>query len=408
MLTKIKRAMIVSGVIPALVSGIGIFSSCTPAQAQSVAGGFDVAPAKTKRNNASPSASSVPTVVSKNAVSFGLAVRRTMPTETRVLWNGKLSYLMGVNYAWWNYGTDFGTGGWGKFTDWTNINSHFAAMNFQGVRVVRWLVFADCRYSPEFNANGNVSGLDASVMTDLDHALQIAADNNVYLMLNVLDGSAWSGGWDDGYVQSGGHAAMVTDPAVQQSFLDNALKPLLQHVAASPYAKRVMAYDIVNEPESNIAGYWGGTNLPASSVQTFVRRAASYIHQYGGGAYATVGSATPYYTGTWKNLGLDFYQVHYYPWMDFGNGAGSGLPTAASLNLDKPVIVGEYATADASYGQNDTAPLSAKWYLDSIYNKGYAGGFAWSLFVSDSATNWGAFQPVFTPWAQSHAKFIGP
>ena len=42
------------------------------------------------------------------------------------------------------------------------------------------------------------------------------------------------------------HAALVTDPTVQQSFLDNALRPLLQHVAASSYKDYVLAYDIMN------------------------------------------------------------------------------------------------------------------------------------------------------------------
>src|SRR5206468_12962391 len=31
----------------------------------------------------------------------------------------------------------------------------------------------------------------------------------------------------------------------------------------------------------------------------------------------------------------------------------------------------------------DTTPLSAEWYLDSIYAKGYAGALAWSLVVGD-------------------------
>ena len=148
--------------------------------------------------------------------------------------------------------------------------------------------------------------------------------------------------------------------------------------------------------------------MQAAQVQTFVQNCASYIHTYGGGGYATVGSATPYYVSTWKNLGLDFYQLHYYPWMDFSNGAGSGLPTYASLNLDKPCIVGEYPTNDVSYTIGDTTPLSAQWYLDSMYSKGYAGSLGWSYYISDSASNWSSFQPVFTNWAGLYSLYIGP
>jgi hypothetical protein len=331
----------------------------------------------------------------------------TAPGST-IPWNGSDTYLLGVNYAWWNYGTDFGTGGWGKYTDWNAVAGHFAAMKTQGARVVRWWLFGDGRYAPDFSADGSVSGLDANVLPDIDRALQIAADNDLYLMFVVVDGGMWGGASYSGSVQMGGHGALITSAAAQQSFLDNALRPVLQRVAASPNAKRVLAWDIVNEPESQMAGYWGGVNLDPAAVKTFVQRSAAYVHQYGGGAYATVGSATPYYVGTWKGLGLDFYQFHYYPWMDFSNGAGSGLPTYASLNLDRPCVVGEFPTNDASYGPSDTAPLSARWYLDSVYAKGYAGALAWSTNVGDSATNWSAFQPVFTSWAQAYSLFVGP
>jgi len=343
-----------------------------------------------------------------STVNFGLNANIASGPGSTILWNGRSTYLLGANYAWYNYGTDFGTGGWGKYTDWTSISNGFVALKAQGAHVVRYWVFADGRYSPEFNADGTVAGLDSSVLPDIDQVLQLANANGLYLLLTVIDGSMWSNASFSGPVQMGGHSAIVTNTAAQQTFLDNALKPMLQHIAASPYKNNVLGYDIVNEPEANMSGYWGGVNLAASQVQTFVQNCAAYIHTYGGGGYATVGSATPYYVGTWKNLGLDFYQIHYYPWMDFSNGAGSGLPTYASLGLDKPCIVGEYATADADYVIGSTAPLSAQWYLDSAYNKGYAGSLGWSYFVPDSASNWPAFQPVFSNWANVYAPYTGP
>ena len=356
------------------------------------------------------SASTTVSVANGSSVTVNFTVRPAIATGpgSTILWNGSSSYLLGANYAWYNYGTDFGTGDWGKYTDWTAVGNGFAALNSQGARVVRYWVFADGRYSPEFNSDGTVSGLDGSVLSDVDHILQIAANTNTYLVLTVIDGSIWSNASFSGSVQMGGHSALITSAVAQQTFLDNALKPLLQHIAASSYKNRVLGYDIVNEPEANMSGYWGGTNLQASQVQTFVKNCATYIHTYGSGSYATVGSATPYYVSTWKNLGLDFYQLHYYPWMDFNNGAGSGLPTYASLGLDKPCIVGEFPTADADYTLGSTNPLSAQWYLDSAYGKGYAGSLGWSFAVGDSATNWASFQPVFSNWSSTHSSFIGP
>ncbi len=259
------------------------------------------------------------------------------PTNT-IAWNGGNWYLAGNNYAWWNYGTDFGTGGFGKYTNFTQINSDFATMHSQHVTTSRWFVFADGRYSPEFDGSGNVTGLDSQFFSDIDTALQIAHNNNVYLILNLADFLMWTGPRTSGTVSGGGHASMVTNAAVQQSYLENAVKPLLLHIAASPYKNNVLAYDIINEPEYTISEITGG-GLPLAQVQTFVKNCATYIHQYSGGAYATLGSGTPQWVGYWKGLGLDFYQLHYYPNFD-GNGPGSGLPPYASLGSGQALHCG--------------------------------------------------------------------
>lgn len=253
-----------------------------------------------------------------------------------------------------------------------------------------------------------VAGLDGSFLADIDRALAIAASRRVYIVFSVMDNIMWAPASYSGTVQMGGRPEIITDPSVRQSFFDNALRPLLQHIAASPHRNIVLAYDIVSEPEKQMRGYWGGIGLEPASVQEFVRIAASYIHAYGGGAYATVDSAMPAYTATWKNLGLDFYQFHYYPWMDFGGAAGSGLPAYASLGLDRPAVVSEFQTVNPSYAQGDATPLSAQWYLDTIYKYGYAGALAWSYRAGDVVSNWSAFRPVFSVWAQKYAAYTGP
>ena len=177
---------------------------------------------------------------------------------------------------------------------------------------------------------------------------------------------------------------------------------MLQHVAGSPYRSSVLGYDIVNEPDFSVKELNNGA-FTLAQTRTFVQNCASYIHQYGGGGYATMGSAKSWWVGSWKGLGLDFYQYHWYP--PFGDGA---LPTYASLNLDKPCIIGEFPTEDASYGVGDTNAQSAQWYLDTIYNQGYAGALAWGYTNMDGQSNWASFQPVYTTWAQMHMLFVGP
>ena len=317
-------------------------------------------------------------------------------------------YVLGFNFPWWNYGTDFGTGGWGKYTNWDDAQAEFNYLHGDGLRAARWYVFCDGRYSPDFNPDGTVSGLDSSFFADIDRALKIAARSHIYLMLTLTEPAMFNPASTVNGVQLFGHAGVLTDAATQQSYLDKALKPLVRHIAASPYRSSVFAYDIMSEPEGAMAGYWGGANVDTPTMQTFVQRCAATIHANGGGIPATVGSAQPMWVHLWQNLGLDFYEVHYYPGMDGSGDPGSGLPPCAALNLDKPCIVGEFPSAVDSYGLNDTTPRSARWYLDTIHDRGYAGAMVWSVRNADGASNWPTFQPVMVNWAQLHQAELGP
>ena len=59
-------------------------------------------------------------LASTATVNFSLTAAVITGPGSTIAWNGNSTYLFGVNYAWYNYGTDFGTGAWGKYTDWTS------------------------------------------------------------------------------------------------------------------------------------------------------------------------------------------------------------------------------------------------------------------------------------------------
>ena len=336
------------------------------------------------------------------AATDGDAASHEAGTNT-IAWNGGNFYLYGINYPWLTIGTDFGNGGFGHLANPTQVQSDMTTFAGQGGHFLRWWLWVDGRYDPLFASNGQVTGFDSQFFSDLDTELQSLADNHVYLDLTLLDTSALDAAQTVNGVQEGGHAGLVTDATIQQSFLDNAVKPLLQHIAASSYKDYVVAYDIMNEPERLLPGGWGPSAdfVTVSQMQTFVKNCATYIHDYGAGALATVGSAAK----TWMGLGLDFYCAHY----NSGPGQPSGLtppPPYASLGLDKPCVVEEFATADVSFGLTDTTQWSAEWWLDTIYNEGYAGAVGWAWH--DAAGNWASFQPVFTAWGAAHASVVGP
>lgn len=329
------------------------------------------------------------------------------PVNNRISWNGIDSYLTGANFPWLNYGTDFGTGAWGKTTDWTHAATLFQTMHSDKINVTRWFVFADGRYSPEFvnpATDSAVTGLDGQFFADVDRMLQIAHDNNIYLIPCLVDFHMFNTRVSSAGVYGGGHYSVFGTPAIRQTYLDNALKPLLQHIAASPYKNYVLAYDIINEPEWNVAGLGAGSNaFPIATMQTFITECANYIHLYGGGAYATAGTAQFKWLYASKNCGLDFYEPHWYP-----KNSGESLPAYASLGLDKPAIVGEFPATANDYVIGSTAPYSAQWYLDSIYNAGYAGEMAWSFRGVDAQGNWPGCLPVYLNWVNTHAAITGP
>jgi hypothetical protein len=330
------------------------------------------------------------------------------------------TFYAGINYPWNAYAADFGEGGFGHLSDPSLFASDFAAFNSQGIRVARWWIFGDGRYCPVFNPDGTTVGLNSGFIADLDQVLQIAANNNIYLLLTLIDFTMFNTASFSGGVQQGGHDDIIKNTVHRLSFMDNALKPLLQHIAASPHKNIVLGYDIINEPEDQIAGGYNGASFfegPAqfalADVQAFVQMAASYIHTYSGGGLATLGSAMPIWTPLWIGLGLDFHQAHYYDWMDL-SGPGSGLPVVSEItgdlgiHLDAPCMLGEFATKGTgeTYGLDDTAVHSARWYLDTILAKGYIGALPWSLRAGDTATDWASFQPVFTNWVQLHPLII--
>ncbi len=318
-------------------------------------------------------------------------------------WNGGSSYLYGINYPWLTYGADSATAR-GATSRTPRGQVGHGHVRGPGRPLLRWWVWVDGRYDPLFDSSGQVTGFDPPFFSDLDTELQYVANNHIYLDLTLFDTSVLDAAQVVNGAQEGGHAALVTDTTVQQSFLDNALKPLLQHIAASAYKDYVLAYDIMNEPERLLPGGWGPSAdfVTVSQMQTFVKNSASYIHTYGGGALATVGSAAT----TWMGQGLRFL-LRALQRADRGSRAEcTPPPPYASLGLDKPCVVEEFTTADVSFGLDDTAEWSAEWWLNTIYDQGYAGAIGWAWH--DSAGNWSSFQPVFTAWGAAHSNVVGP
>src|SRR5262249_10202033 len=156
---------------------------------------------------------------------------------------------------------------------------------------------------------GRVSGLQPSVLPNFDDMLTLASAQNIYLIPVLLDTTLTD-------VSSGApRRTLITDPAVRQSYLDNALKPLLQRYGTHP---NIQAWSIINEPDWSTAGVHQDSqhvSIPYTTMQDFIRQNAQYIHTYATQAATLDGGGLPW-LNKWAGLGLDLYLVHWYPWID--------------------------------------------------------------------------------------------
>lgn len=291
------------------------------------------------------------------------------------------------------------TGGdsmWFDFEGPSVAENDFQEMARQGIRVVRWFVFADGTASPEFDQSGMVTGFDPYFYDDMDAALEAAREKGIYLVLSLFDFYLCDTARIEDGVQLGGHSDLITDPAKGQSFIDRALKPMLARYGAEA---QILAWEIINEPEWAMAipgGQSVGHPVSQEAMQDFVRLIAQTIKESAASQLVTVGSASRKWLGLWKNTGLDFYQYHYYDWME---GETPFDVPFEQLGLDKPCILGEFPTA--------LSAISTAGYLEKAWSNGLAGALGWSYRGADEFSvpreQFSALvAPSFRQWRQAH------
>jgi hypothetical protein len=309
---------------------------------------------------------------------------------------GAPAFWAGVNYP-WKTGQDFGTGAWGHSgvsdpTTYREIDADFANMAAEGVRVVKWRIFSDGRYGVQFDTDGKVTGVDDFFLKDVDAALEIAQRHDMYLVFTLFSSGLWTANCQSAGVQLGGHADWLTDASNRQSLIDNAVIPLLDRAAASD---RVLAYEIIAEPE------WGIQELneqqdvrikvPLASTRDFVGQVTQAIHQHGH-SLATVESNRFSNMTNWQHLGLDYYSFSWYDWLEPYEPLNTA---AASANLDRPIVVGEYPAGGSAY-------YDVPQILDLASSLGYAGAFGWSYWSGDNISHWRDVAPTFSTWIAQH------
>jgi len=289
--------------------------------------------------------------------------------------------VVGVNYPWRNYGSDFGANAWGHLglsrpenrahvaRDFGLIAGAFGAFS---TRIVRFFLFADGRASPLFDASGNVAGLDPLFFEDLDALFALAEDSGLLLLPVLLDFHWCKHGGTVNEVRLAGRSNVIREVAKAKTFLERAVAPLVSRYAARD---SVYAWEIINEPEwvtRGMTGFWRGTGdrVQASQMVDFVGLCADRIHTLADDP-VTVGSAGIGYLKHWADVGLDLYQAHWYP----GWRNPFPWPPVAALPVDGPVLIGEVPTKKTAVAPGQ--------YLEAAREGGYEGVLFWSYGATD-------------------------
>jgi hypothetical protein len=314
-------------------------------------------------------------------------------------------FLLGYNYPWLHYSYDFGpNNGGNNIGDYATIDGQFADMHDNaGVRVTRWFVFNDFSQAPLVDSTtGMVTGLPANFFQNMDDALAIAKAHNIYLELELIDGTTLLATSNANATRN---SKVVTDATVRQSYFDNAVKPILQRYAGN---SQVIAWSTWNEPDYQTTDVACGTSflcVPYADMQTFMSTFTAYVHTYAPGALATINNGPMHFTHYWTGLGFDFYSPHWYNWMNqYWPDTDPFTTTAASHNLDKPIVLSELPSATA---QGYTVNIANM--LDTLNANGYAGALFWSRNSGDSVdsvSSYAGTKATINSWTQVHSTEV--
>ncbi|KAK8400514.1 hypothetical protein O3P69_003286 [Scylla paramamosain] len=328
---------------------------------------------------------------------------RLQVSGTNLVYNGEKVFLNGVNYAWNNYGYDFGNGGYsGTLEQWLR---DIGAAGGNSVRV--W-VHVEGYSTPEFNSDGYVVGCDRTGQFEDDvlRFLNAAKDNNILVVL-VL--------WNGAYLTNQPAINLIWDDSKLNSYIDNCLNRLMHKIKGHP---ALGAVEAVNEPEGSVkvegnseycydtsiigqsgAG-WTGKNIPMERYLRFIGRQNEAVRAVDPETLITLGSwgqfAQSDAFGNTRNhyrdeclnkaagggnAGLDFYQMHTYAWGSSWSPNAPFTVDAWNYNLDKPIVIGEYASVCAQSG--DSLPGLFRY----AYEHGYSGGWSWHYLASGECSD---------------------
>jgi uncharacterized repeat protein (TIGR02543 family) len=323
------------------------------------------------------------------------------PVANGLTWECRKRFALGTNWAWHNFAADFGgISAWNQSGVSQNASAYqndLAAMKAKKAGVIRWWMFPRFWSSGiSFDANDVPQGVGGSLIADVQEGLELAEQADAYLVLTLFSFDNFKPTAEESGIHTPGLQPMVLDASKRRKLLDNVIAPIAAAVEASPYRKRVLAWDMINEPEWAMTGpnpygndpFEAQSGLQAvthSQMVTFLNELAAALRAHSS-AQLTLGAAAIKWGTAWTHLDLDFYQLHYYDWVYEWYPYGTVTLQSQGLT-DKPVVMGEFPNAGLSAIPSKNLPArTASQFASDLLDHGYAGALSWSY--TDTSFPW--------------------
>jgi len=281
-------------------------------------------------------------------------------------------FFLGVNYPWANYAEDFGVGpsghrGLSLPDNLRKVAEEFARICDCGASVVRWFLFADGR-GGFLTEKGIPLRPDDFLFADVRAALDLAERNDLKVCFSLFD-YLWL---QDKTGKRAEHAneQVLQFAAGREAFLHRILIPMFREFREH---SALFAWEIANEPEWAIREFHRQptAKMHYADFRAFAEEIAQAVHEFAG-VPVTLGSASLAWVRAWSELGLDFYQAHYYPLQDPSGKSGLTRQLACMPPLDKPLWLGELPAAD-----DIASGYSMKRALTECHAAGLLGAAVW-------------------------------
>lgn len=304
----------------------------------------------------------------------------------RLTWRGQSWFASGANIPYFRWRCDFGCRANGGVLGRTNtIDRSFRRWSRNGVKVVRWYVFPGDAWQIRRGAgDAPLAVRTGKVYPDLDRAVRLAADNDIYLDLVLFsDLRSLPATW-------------MSD-AAQREQLADAVGPMFARYRRSGH---VLSWEIVNEPERAV----DDAHVTLADAQSMVRRMTSEVHARSR-AHASLGPVSIDRVGSWTGLGLDFMAPHSFSNMDAPSCAlcTTAAAAGAAYGVDVPIVIGALDPA--------TSAGATLRRLRRARSHGYAGAWLWSLQRREHPSMPSSTRkiPLQAPWRLIYAsRRVGP